>query len=402
MEKANCSISSAFSTLFSKEKNNILDGYTFTFDTNYNSENSNLISPIVVKEWELVNRNFEEVDFRYLTVKKDAATVLVAYFQVFELTYKNFNSPTTNSFFKQILKYFLDCKKVKVLFLGNVLRTNQTSYLNDHQLLSPQKAISLITACIDVLAKEENISATILKEIPDTESLELEGYSSPLQDIVMNMEILPQWNTFEDYQKSLSRKYVARAKKIRKYLQVLQVNQLTSQEIINHSHTIYNLFNQVLSNQILVMGSLKPEYFYELKTLHLDNFEFFNFTLDGEIIAFYSAFLTATTYEVYYLGFDNRLNLAYNLYFNILFSSLERAIKLRKSNITFGRTSLDAKANLGAKPTVLNSYIKLHNAPQWLLERFVTYFTSLESSQWKDRNPLKPEAENIVEVDAFL
>ena len=149
------------------------------------------------------------------------------------------------------------------------------------------------------------------------------------------------------------------------------------------------LYKNVVENQPFALTSVGEDHFAKLKALYKDDFEIFGFFADKKLIAFYSAFVTPAAYEIYYVGFDYQLNDQYQLYFNILFSGLERAISLGKGQLKLGRTSFDSKASLGAKPVEISYFIKTMNIPTVAINWFVNYFASMEDGKWKLRNPLK-------------
>jgi len=126
-----------------------------------------------------------------------------------------------------------------------------------------------------------------------------------------------------------------------------------------------------------------------IKQLYGDDFEVIGFFRDEELVAFYTAFITQHEYELYYVGFDYQFNNDYQLYFNILFSGLERSIHLKKRQLRLGRTSFDAKASLGAKPIEMVYFYKPDNIPNVVTKWFANYFSSMEDAKWKQRNPLK-------------
>ena len=130
------------------------------------------------------------------------------------------------------------------------------------------------------------------------------------------------------------------------------------------------------------------EHFTELKKLYQNDFEIVGIFLNNEMVAFYAAFINKSDYEIYYVGFDYDVNTTHQLYFNLLFSGLERAITLKKKLLKLGRTSLDAKASLGAKPSELTYFIKGNNIPKVAGNWFVNYFSTMEDAKWKLRNPL--------------
>ncbi len=193
----------------------------------------------------------------------------------------------------------------------------------------------------------------------------------------------------EDYVQALSRKYKSRANKILEAGNVLEKRTLSEVETNKYSSKISGLFRQVARSQSFVLANLADDHFGKMKSLYKDSFEVMGFFYEGEIVAFTSAFISRDTYELYYAGFDYNHNQKLQLYFNLLFSGLERAIKLGKSVLKLGRTSLDAKASLGAHPEELVYYFKAGKIAGVVNNWFANYFSSMEDGKWKLRSPMK-------------
>lgn len=333
------------------------------------------------------------VAFRYAVIYKNDRPVLFAYFQLFSLSAQNFDLHKNKSFVKGLFSFFLKLKKIKVLVSGNALRNETLCYCFKTTDLDNETACEAIASVAEKIAADEHATAIILKDVPQAAGIAVWltgiGYQQPWKDHLMVMDIDPGWKTMADYVSALSRKYKTRANKILAAGSSIAIKELEEADILKHGKAINKLFRKVTDNQPFVLTRPGDNHFALLKNVYGEGFEFLGFFRGNELVAFYSAFVTAEVYELYYAGFDYDHNNDYQLYFNILFSGLERAILLNKKQLKLGRTSFDAKASLGAKAVEMNYYIKTANIPAAVINWFTHYFSTMEDGRWKQRNPLK-------------
>lgn len=340
-----------------------------------------------------MEQSIHGADFRYVIIHRENVPVFFAYFQLSVLTSQNFKLQKDKSFVKGIFRLFLDLKKVKVLISGNAMRSEMPSYCFNEDTLTKDEATQLLTSAAEKIAADENVTAVILEDIPvsarSKKWLSAMGYEMPWEDTIMTMNIERGWDTLADYVAALTRKYKTRANKIIVAGKTLEVRQLHDDMVLAHEGKLNRLFRQVADSQPFVLALPGADHFRRLKKLYKDNFEVVGFFLDNVPVAFYTAFITDDAYDLYYVGFDYELNGAYNLYFNILLSGLERAIVLKKKQLKLGRTSFDAKASLGAKPSGTSYFIKTAHLPNLAVKWFINYFSAMEDAKWKLRNPLR-------------
>lgn len=341
-------------------------------------------------------RSLPDVTFRYAAVFKDGKPLLFACFQVFTLSSRSFNLHRNSSVVKHILSLILNMRKARVVVTGNALRTDLPCFCFDRSLISNKEALETVAAIADRIADRDDASAIILTGTGDISVTTMRklaswGYSTPLDDNTMEMNIPASWLNLQDYIAALSRKYKTRANKILAAAEPITIRPIAEVEIDIYQDDINRLFAGVIDKQPFVFTTSGGNYITELKRLYKDNFEIMGLFNGDQLIAFYSAFITPAEYELFYVGFDIELNATYQLYFNMLFSGLDRAISLRKNVLKLGRTSFDAKASLGAKPVRKDYLIRLHHIPDAASRWLVSYFSSLEDGGWKLRNPLKEQ-----------
>lgn len=345
----------------------------------------------------LLEEALPDAGHRYAVISRNNRPVMFAYYQLFTLTPANFNLDTNNAFTRGLIKFFVGVKRTKILMLGNALENEKQCYGYDAAMLNKDEATEAAAALAEKIATEECASAIILKELPElsggTKKMLIEnGYSMPFEDRIMEMQVNASWHTLGDYIADLTRKYKTRANKIIAALDGLTVKALNTEEIKQHEEDIHRLFSATIHQQAFTLTHPAKGFFTGLRQLHGDNFEVTGYFKGDKLVGFYSAFIEEHAYNIYYIGFDYQENEAHQLYFNILFAGLERAIQLRKPMLELGRTSFDAKASLGAKDRQLTYALKMEYIPGFITNRFVNYFASMENSRWKQRNPLKTGA----------
>ncbi len=341
---------------------------------------------------EAMERSLPDAAFRYVVIYRKNDPVLFGYFQLYVLTSENFDLEQNKSFIKGIIRFFLDLKKVAVLMSGNALRTDTTWYCYNEAVLNNVEAIEVVAAAAEKIADQECVTAVILKDMTcgaqTRKWLAGMGYTVPLQDLTMVVDIDRKLETLTGYIAALSRKYRTRANKILAEASNIRVRTLSQKEVVAYEPQINGLFKNVTDNQAFVLARPGHDHFSSMKKVYKDDFEVVGFFHEEELVAFYSAFVTEGAYELYYVGFDYVRNSEYQLYFNILFSGLERAIVLEKKQLKLGRTSFDAKASMGAKPVEMSYFIKIAKVPNVVITWFANYFSSMEDGKWKLRNPL--------------
>lgn len=346
------------------------------------------------EQLEAAERSLPDVGHRYVVVYRNERPIMVAVFQVYTLTARSFNLHRDRSFVRNILALFLNLRRVRVLIAGNALRTDSTYFCYDSTLVSNKDAYDTLAVIAEQIGGKEDSSAIILTGLERADpgaakAMSAMGFIMPWEDNVMEMTMDATWQSLDDYISALTRKYRTRANKIVAAAAGIDVVQMSTEMVRGHKADIARLFRDVIDKQEFVLTSSGAAYIVELKELYGDAFEVTAFFDGKKMIAFSSAFVGADDYEVFYVGFDNDANNTHQLYFNILFQTVARAIALKKRVLKLGRTSFDAKASLGAKARSREYLVKLHHVPDRALKWFVDYFSSLEDSRWKLRDPLK-------------
>lgn len=284
-----------------------------------------------------------------------------------------------------IISASIVCQKFMVVVVGSL-------FTNTINIAPTSELENYITT---VVLKELNVKPNLLllrDFVPETVFESGNKYKYILNDVIMNFEVNTTWLTINDYCAALSKKYKTRALKTLEAIKELVVVELSLIEIKTNENKITSLLNQVVNKQELSIIEHQHDYFYQLKNSLGDNLKFLVFKNSAnELLAFMPIILhDATHCEVHYIGYDAKHNATYKLYQNILLQAVQFGINNKMQAINFGHTSLEAKAILGAKPTVVSHAYKTKGIiAKCMINQIVNHIDTAYNAEWKERNPFK-------------
>ena len=237
---------------------------------------------------EAMERSLPDAAFRYVVIYRKNDPVLFGYFQLYVLTSENFDLEQNKSFIKGIIRFFLDLKKVTVLMSGNALRTDTTWYCYNEAVLNNVEAIEVVAAAAEKIADQECVTAVILKDMTcgaqTRKWLAGMGYTVPLQDLTMVVDIDRKLETLTGYIAALSRKYRTRANKILAEASNIRVRTLSQKEVVAYEPQINGLFKNVTDNQAFVLARPGHDHFSSMKKVYKDDFEVVGFFHEEELV----------------------------------------------------------------------------------------------------------------------
>ena len=204
------------------------------------------------------------------------------------------------------------------------------------------------------------------------------------------MEIPSAWNNLDDYLSSLRAKYRIRAKRAFKKLGATIVKELDAEAIQQYKEELHQLYQQVANQIGFNMVSLHPDYFHHVKQALQGRFKLEAFWYGGRLVGFYTYFLNNRTMTVHYVGFDADQSQQLQLYLNMLYLLIERAIISGVSIINFGRTAHEIKSSVGAVAEEMYCYISHKNkAIQPIIPKLLEYLSP--QVEWEPRHPFKDQ-----------
>ncbi|MDQ1589650.1 MAG: hypothetical protein QOG71_277 [Pyrinomonadaceae bacterium] len=233
----------------------------------------------------------------------------------------------------------------------------------------------------------------MVKDIPDAEAADADALARysyrPLEtDPDMVLELSPKWRTYEDYLASLNSKYRKTSRQIDKEVTAAGCRVETLEDIAGHASELHALYLQVHEHARLRLVTLRPEFIPALAHTFGDTLRCTVVRRgDGELLGFVTTLKDGETAVGYYIGFDRATNAEVPLYFRLLQAVVDDAIKLDCRRLSLGRTALEPKARLGARPAPLRVWIR-HRIPALnVLVRGLLH--AAHHDEAPERNPFK-------------
>lgn len=284
-----------------------------------------------------------------------------------------------------------------VLFLGNNMITGQNGYVFNKQI--DFKHISeLLIQCSEAIIqyfKNKGIKIHIVsfKDFYQHCSEELKKYDfAKMYDfnIQPNMifELNPEWKTEADYVATFSKKYRDQYKRSHKKCEGVEVKELNHDEILVHEERIYELYHYVAKNAPFNTFFLAKNHFSTFKKQLDEQLRVAGYFIDNKLVGFHTILLNGETLETYFLGYDEHVQKEKMLYLNMLYNMTKFGIENGFKKIIFGRTALEIKSSIGAKPVIMSGFI--YHTNKFINCYMDKIFTRLEPSvEWQQRHPFK-------------
>lgn len=346
----------------------------------------------------LEHSNPEDIEFKYLNLFENGEWIGVLYLQEFVFSQKHYNKKVFQQKYIKLFKCIIERQKINLMICGNLFRVNfQGFYFKDKA--NKEKVFKYLSAYRDNNKKTKNFCGMLVKDCSrefDTRFIDSCQYKPFRQDLTMELDIWEQWNSFQDYINSLSRKYRQRANKIAKTSASLKLRELSKDEIEKNKLVINDLYLSIVKKQNIALGILNENYFIEMKRHLNDNFKLFAYYLEDNIvgIATHIYYPSKGKMEIHYIGFEEEMNHQHSIYFQLLFDGLKTAIDEKYKKIELGRTAREAKASLGAKAVENFNYIWVKPGLARITFNFISnWFEQTIGENWQTRNPFK-ETEN--------
>ena len=210
----------------------------------------------------------------------------------------------------------------------------------------------------------------------------------------MVLDISPKWRSYADYLASLTSRYRKHAREVDKDVvdAGLQIEVLgDANEIAKHAEELHQLYLQTHRNARLRLVTLSPAFLPTLAEILSNDMRCTIIRRDGQLFGFVTTIRDGDTAIGYYIGFDRELNAKVPIYFRLLQAVVDDALKLGCQSLSLGRTALEPKARLGARPDPLRIWIR-HRIPMLnLLVRGLLHTIS-HHDEPPSRNPFKDTA----------
>jgi hypothetical protein len=208
----------------------------------------------------------------------------------------------------------------------------------------------------------------------------------------MRLELKAAWTTFEDYLKDMKSDYRSGIKKQLKDIEQagLELVSLDAAQVAAHAQEIHGLYLQVHERQKLRLVTLEPSWIPALAARYGPDFRTtaIRAKTGGPLLGFVTTLKDGEGAIGYYIGFDRKAAEGAPRYLRLLYAIVEDAIALRAAWISLGRTALQPKAKLGAKPQPMFCLLR-HRIQAMNLVVGSLLRTLPEPEDAPERNPFK-------------
>jgi hypothetical protein len=204
----------------------------------------------------------------------------------------------------------------------------------------------------------------------------------------MVLGIDPKWRGYEDYLAALDAKYRRGAKDRMKRLTAAGCVTEPLANLEPHATRLNQLYLAVHANASVRLVTL-PEGFLPALARAIDkNFRCTVVRRESTMLGFVTSIRDGDTAVAYYIGFDRQAAAAgLPIYLRLLHATVADAIHWGCKSLSLGRTALEPKAALGAKPQEMAVWIR-HRVPalNWVLRGLLSGIPHAEAPE---RDPFK-------------
>lgn len=283
-----------------------------------------------------------------------------------------------------------------ILIIGNNMLTGQHAFalLDKTDKLEALKTLIKASEKLKTIFKRQGIKVHITTfkdfvkdEIQTILQAVFQSYTPLTSQPNMVFEIPTHWKTEQDYIHALTKKYREQYQRARRKAEGIEKRKMGLEDIIKHEGTIYHLYRHVANNANFNTFFLAKNHFRVLKEKLNDQFLFYGYFFNGKLIGFNTLIKNGSTMDTYFLGYNHGLQREKMLYLNMLYDMVAYSINQGFKEIIFGRTALEIKSSVGAKPRAMCVLAKhSHVIADLAFEKAFNYFEP--QVIWKERNPL--------------
>ena len=223
------------------------------------------------------------------------------------------------------------------------------------------------------------------------EALHRFSYRPMETDPNMVLNVDPGWRTYDDYLGALDAKYRRNAKDQAKKLAAAGcvVERLT--DLQPHADRLHQLYLAVHANAAVRLVTLSQGYLPALAKTASNDFHCTVVRRNDELLGFVTTIRDGEVALAYYIGFDREAAASgLPIYLRLLHATVADAIDWRCKYLSLGRTALEPKAALGAKPEPMFVWLR-HRIPalNYILRGVLG---GIPHDEAPERNPFKQTA----------
>lgn len=342
------------------------------------------------------------VQNRYVVLNLKNRAVGVVLIQLIDYrlkeTLKNLAEGQVQTWMDQLKFRLSSVLNFRLLVIGNLLLSGEHAFLFDETLINKEQGIDLILRNLPQIRRQiekedgRKVSGVMIKDLESP--LSVNQRKGLMHQVTfqpnMSMKLDRYWKSRDDYLSALQSKYRVRARRAFKKARDIQIREWSLEEIESNRKTLHKLYRAIADKATFNMLHLEEDYLPSLKRELGAGFRFFGYeNQNGELLGFCTLIQNGEAYDAHFLGLEETSNREHQLYLNMLFDMLAKAIEKPEINsIVFGRTALEIKSSIGAKAQDMYCYIKHFNPVfnlviGWLIRRYDPV------EEWQARHPFK-------------
>lgn len=204
----------------------------------------------------------------------------------------------------------------------------------------------------------------------------------------MVLALQEDWKSHDDYLASLASKYRGNVRN--GIFKPLEEGACTMEHVADMAAVqdqIHALYKEVQVNAGVRLFELVPEYFSTLQKAAGERFRCSVLKQDGRMLGFLISVADGSTSIAYHIGFDRAASASLPIYLRLLHAGISDAIAMGCKEISYGRTALEPKAALGARPQPFGILVR-HRQPV-LNKMMKQLLTGIEHEEAPERSPFK-------------
>jgi len=206
----------------------------------------------------------------------------------------------------------------------------------------------------------------------------------------MMLELDPKWKNYETYLGSLASKYRSSVKnQILKPIEEADCRLEVLTDVAGHAERLQELYLDVHNNASLRPVTLPPTYWPALAAAAGERLRIIALTRGDTMLGFIGCLRDGEMGVAYHIGFDRAASADLPVYLRLLHAAIEHLIAMGARRISLGRTALEPKARLGAKPQPMWVWMR-HRQPliNQMTKRLLGF---VQHDEAPEANPFKKE-----------
>ncbi len=291
--------------------------------------------------------------FWHAIIDQNGHPVACASFSAMTLDLADLADPVLGGLIRRLPALLSKLRNLKLLVCGLPLSIAETSFA-----LTSDAAVDGVLPVLDGLASrlavETGANAIVYKEFDEnhlawTAPLVALGYrriSTPRMHF-----FTPGFGDFQAYRTALKSNYRQQINRSTRKLEGsgIDVRVLSdpAEILAVYSPGVHGLYLEMLSHSDFKFEILPIEFFQELTVGLGGKVDLIVFSRNGEVIAFGWCVWIGLTYHFLFAGMNYALNEQFDLYFNLMYTGIDRALRGNAAKIAIGQTADAFKARLG-------------------------------------------------------